>query len=82
MITDESKWKKVKEVGDYTIQKQFIKPHDRYVYAVFGLKCVRKTVYSDPDDTHYVFSEHVGYWTLEECEKWIEHQNIKEGSDE
>ena len=71
MITNSTNWESVKNIGTYTIKKQFIHPHQRYLFSVFGWGKFRKYVDSPKHDTEVIFVEKVSFWSEEECERWI-----------
>ncbi len=75
MITYDDKWEDIKKIGKYTVRRQWIAPHKRYLYAVFSVKTYRRHVDSPPDDTVKRFKEDVSYWEQKECERWIDCQN-------
>ncbi len=74
MITYDSNWETVKKIGKYTVRRQWIGPHDRYLHAVYSVKTYRRNVDSSPDDTVERFTQDVSWWTQEECERWVKAQ--------
>ena len=75
MITDINKWEDVKKMDKYTVRRQWIAPHDRYLYAVFSTKRYRRHVDSPPDDTVMENTQDVSWWTQKECERWVNAQS-------
>ena len=71
MITYNDKWETLSKQGKYLVRRQWIAPHNRYLYQVASVKTYRRNVDSPPDDTVRRLGQDMSDWDLKKCERWL-----------